>query len=94
MLFSYANFQRSQKRHCYHSILRHAFPGMFLKSFNKLAGRVLSGYKASCSFNKHYLNLLKFFGFFHSQGDSFPHSRSRVLASRYTYVSVTFSLVF
>ena len=27
--------------------LRQAFPGMFLKSFNILAGRVLSGYKAT-----------------------------------------------
>ena len=46
--------------------LRHAFPGMFLKSFNKLAGRVLSVYKATrrglytpikpfSSFIKHYI---------------------------------------
>ena len=27
--------------------LKHTFPGMFLKSFNKLAVRVLSGYKAT-----------------------------------------------
>ena len=46
-VFSYANFQRSQKRHCYQLYRDTLFPGMFLKSFNKLAGRVLKGYKAT-----------------------------------------------
>ena len=47
MFFSYANFQSSQKRHCYQLYRDTLFPEMFLKSFNKLAGRVLGGYKAT-----------------------------------------------
>ena len=42
MFFSYANFQRLQKQHCYEL---HAFPGMVLKPFKKLAARVLLGIK-------------------------------------------------
>ena len=39
MFFAYANFQRSQKRHCYQLYWDILFPEMFLKSFNKLADR-------------------------------------------------------
>ena len=45
MFFSYANFQHSQKASLLSTPLRHAFPGMFLKSFKTLAAGVLSGLK-------------------------------------------------
>ena len=45
MFFSYANFQHSQKASLLWTPLRHAFPGMFLKSFKTLAAGVLSGLK-------------------------------------------------
>ena len=38
-VFSYADFQRSQKRHCYQLHWRHAFPGIFWsRSINSLVG--------------------------------------------------------
>ena len=37
-----------------------------------------------------FLKLVNFFGLFQCQGDSFPHDRSRVLESKFTYVSSTF----
>ena len=34
-----------------------------------------------------FLKLVKCFCFFQCQGDSFPHDRSRVLTSKFAYVS-------
>ena len=40
MFFSYANFQRSQKHHCYQLSWHTPIPGMFSSPFKKLAARV------------------------------------------------------
>ena len=37
-----------------------------------------------------FLKLVKFFGLFQCQGDSFLHDRSRVLESKFTYLSSNF----
>ena len=39
------------------------------------------------------VKLVKFFDLFQCQGDSFPHDRSRLLESKFTYVSSNFRSV-
>ena len=69
MFFWYANFliPRFTKASLLWTLFTHAFPGMFLKPFKKLATRVLSGFKTTrlrlvikhcCSCFKHYIIIL------------------------------------